>query len=488
MPSGWGALKATASQDSSVFGVDAADAPSTANGSAERRDYSHSSSRDDVDPATLGPWPDSYVVTGAPPPCGQGAPRTPNEFLNISVGTTRKNLDATGKDVIWYDITVRTTTHQWLVSKRFSDFVQVHESLRKLQLNQYMEEVQEQQRQHIADVASSPGAGSRGNESARSTSSTRNVTTLPPATIIYRYADFPPPFPSRFHIRNNMDARLVENRRLQLDNYWKGVLRYLQGLTMAAIGVKKPYSAALRSAFAVMADFLRSSSQTESTDRGLWAKEDPYAQLQPSSPSSAGGNGIGTSPARAGGAAPAFGSPLTSSAKVIFAGLDVEQQPPCKIVLESGARFTIVFFLPGVLLGDIYVDATGDRDRSVIIGGRWNGGITGLESLRDQGVFQHSALVSATTPTAASMEEGSVLGSSQCGGSDRIVSARQRLSARSGGAPQKRRGERSVLMDTLPRGDFEMVFDVPSPFERAHWYSEYEGGVLLIMWDAPAAS
>lgn len=326
-----------------------------------------------------------------------------------------------------------------------------------------------------------------------------------------------------------MAASLVEQRRLQLDVYWNGVLRYLQALTLAAIGIKKPYSAALRSAFAVMTDFLRTSSQTESTETGLWVKDDggdPYLQNNSqsnrtiggsSSPQSIGGRAGGSPNHGGGGGAMVFGSPLTTSSKMIFGGPeDDQQQPPCKIILEAKTRFTIVFFLPGVLLGDVYVDATGDRDRAVVIGGRWNRNIAGLESLREQGVFHHnndalggsgsgrsggrsiddSSLASstlhqqqqqqqrdgsndATTNTTNNNNKDKSMGSARSGG------RRTPVAGGGGGTSSRRPPERSVLMDTLPRGEFEMIFDVPLPFERAHWYSEYEGGVLLIMWDAP---
>lgn len=514
MPSGWSALKTSASQDSSVFGGDPSDAGCENRSAAGRGDLSRSSSRNEEDTASSSQYGkntsitgvspsrvESYVVTGAPPPSGQGAPRTPNEFLNVAVGTTRKNADATGKEVVWYDITVRTTTHQWLVSKRFSDFAQVHDTLRKLRLNQYFSEIQRPVGSSTTALKNGGESGRRGSESARSTSShaVDSPSVVDNDGRSYRHPDFPPPFPSRYHLRSNMDATLVENRRVQLDIYWKGVLRFLQSLTLAAIGVKKPYSAVLRSAFAVMVDFLRYSSQTEClTDTGLWVKDDdPYHHpTKPNSLSPASGaGGSGVSPVRGGGASvTAFGSPLTASSKLIFGGNEVEQQPPCKMVLEPRTRFTIIFFLPGVLLGDIYVDATSDRDRSVVIGGKWNTNITGLESLKEQGVFQHSALVSSSGGGQSVDSGNGMLSNSGANGHDdgngggASVSARQSGRRRGGGGvcvSSRGRHERSVLMDSLPRGDFEMIFDVPAPFERAHWYSEYEGGVLLIMWDAP---
>lgn len=445
MPSGWAALRNSTGDDDYPF-----EEPKSG------RSRSRGTSPDDAfdeSPVVAFPVPDTYVLNVAPPLCGQGAPKTPNEFLNISVSCARKNPDATGKEVVWYDMMVRTTTHQWTVSKRFSDLIQFHQNLKKLKLERYKSEA------FGSSVAQSADAVTRPNSNL-----SENLVGCKPF-------DWPPAFPSKFHLRGNHDPVLIEERRLQLDSFWKYVLKYLQLLTLAAIGVKKAYGPALRSAFSLVVDFLRSSSQSESTAPPLWAKDDPYSP----------GTDDPDSPQRT--RTPNCPASPLSCSKSIFGGTPEGkgENPPCKIILDPGQRFTVVLFLPGVLLSDIYVDATSERDRSVVIGGRWNPQISGVEGLREQGVFTHSSS-NANNTTArddTSLRPASEESSRSPGRSGQASEGSER--------PQRttRKLEKCVLMDTLPRGSFEMTFDVPSPFERAHWYSEYDGGVLLIMWNAP---
>lgn len=134
-------------------------------------------------------------------------------------------------------------------------------------------------------------------------------------------------------------------------------------------------------------------------------------------------------------------------------------QPRARCV-KSTKRFTIALFLPGVLLKNIYVDTTDLGDRVVTVGGCWNEHIFGIEDVRDDMRSPRNSSVSSPSPGR--------------------VTTPQQQSTGAAASPGP-----AVLADSLPTGSFEMLFEVPLPFERCHWHSDYEAGVLFLHWDAP---
>jgi hypothetical protein len=303
--------------------------------------------------------------------------------------------------------------------------------------------------------------------------------------------DIPPTFPSKFHhLRGSHSAEFVEKRRKALDLYFKGTLWFLQQLGLAAVGVaRKPYAGVLRAAFAVLVDFLRTTSQTHGAlaAPGVSDSTAPEANFEEEEQNilSMRGGGVGVG----GGGRTSSIAPLSM--------LEAAEVPRSKIIVEPGLRYTIVLFLPGVLLKEVFVETGASMaqsrrrgqphvpnagDRTITVGGTWNSGIHGLQSLREQGVFQSTGGGDSLTDRGASSELPSSAASTEREGSGegtRSILKRQSV--------QPPAVARKVLSDTLPRGSFELTFEIPLPFEKAHWYSEYDGGVLLLMWDAPQA-
>lgn len=140
----------------------------------------------------------------------------------------------------------------------------------------------------------------------------------------------------------------------------------------------------------------------------------------------------------------ASSDPLVMQSRRDF-GVNSINQPRVRCI-KTPKRFTIAMLIPGVLLRHIYVDTTEQGDRVVTIGGCWNESIMSIEDVRDE----------AKSPKAAA------------------VSSSPRDDAASG-----------IVSDTTPSGSFEMLYEIPMPFVRSHWYSEYEAGVLFLYWDTP---
>ena len=231
-----------------------------------------------------------------------------------------------------------------------------------------------------------------------------------------------PSFPSKFHL-GKQTPQFLERRRLQLEQYFQQLLLYLQKLSIAAVGERTapPYAKVLRAGFSMLCDFVRRNSTTEAV-----VEEQPVSDplIMQSRRDLLGG-----------------GPNMSSSSN----------QPKVRCI-RTPKRFTIAVFLPGVLLKNIYVDTTDLGDRVVTVGGCWNEGIFSIEDVRDD---------AARSPRAGGSNQTSGVGDA---------------STTTGG---------QLLSDTLPTGTFEMLYEVPVPFERCHWFSEYEAGVLFLHWDHP---
>ncbi|KEG14833.1 hypothetical protein DQ04_00291190 [Trypanosoma grayi] len=123
--------------------------------------------------------------------------------------------------------------------------------------------------------------------------------------------------------------------------------------------------------------------------------------------------------------------------------------PPAKIVHVPRRHFAIMLQLPGATMSTVFVDsvATAERPREIVVGGCWNGNITGLPSVLTDP--QDAGLSSTDSASAGGLEPT---------------------------------GAFKVLVDTFPSGDFQMRFEVPPPFAIDEWQSDYAAGVLFLTW------
>jgi hypothetical protein len=316
---------------------------------------------------------------------------TPNHFQNFRFTAAKMALDATAKQVAWYDIEVTTIDCVWTVVKRFSDCSSLFSSINKLKLGSFS-----------------------------------LVTRMP----------FPS-FPSKFHL-GKQSSQFIERRRSQLEVFFQQLLLYLQRLSVAAVGeqVAPPYMKVLKAGFTMLVDFSRRNSSTgvESAERGTTAGaavEDPL---------------------------------IMQSRRDLFgcSNLLASSNQPRVRLIHLAKRFSIAIFLPGVLLKNMYVDTTDLGDRVVTIGGCWNEAIFTVDDVRDD------------------------LGSPKSGFGGQGSFGQPQKNAMSGaeGSDGPAPGP-AVGFDSFPTGSFEMLHEVPLPYERCHWSSEYEAGVLFLHWDAP---
>jgi hypothetical protein len=173
---------------------------------------------------------------------------------------------------------------------------------------------------------------------------------------------------------------------------------------------------------------------------------------------------------------------LLGAANLLSTRESSDREPRVRLI-HLPKRFTIAIFLPGVLLKNVFVDTTDIGDRIVTVGGCWTDGILSADDVRDdigcpkgqdsyRGKNSGASVGEARTTTVVAT---SSLTSSHDSGNSRLLLG-------SGGSFG---GRPSVLQDSLPRGSFEMHYEVPLPYERCHWSSEYEAGVLFLHWDHP---
>ncbi|EKF27468.1 hypothetical protein MOQ_008809 [Trypanosoma cruzi marinkellei] len=78
----------------------------------------------------------SYVVHIPPPVSGPSLPATAIDIVSITLPHVRLAPDVTQKMVTWYEVLVRSATHQWSVLKRFSEFVELYKAMEKANLLQ----------------------------------------------------------------------------------------------------------------------------------------------------------------------------------------------------------------------------------------------------------------------------------------------------------------------------------------------------------------
>ncbi|EAN88442.1 hypothetical protein TcYC6_0027150 [Trypanosoma cruzi] len=78
----------------------------------------------------------SYVVHIPPPVSGPSLPANAIDIVSITLPHVRLAPDVTQKMVTWYEVLVRSATHQWSVLKRFSEFVELYKAMEKANLLQ----------------------------------------------------------------------------------------------------------------------------------------------------------------------------------------------------------------------------------------------------------------------------------------------------------------------------------------------------------------
>ena len=305
---------------------------------------------------------------GLPPTSGVMAPQSMLDVTSVNVSNARRSFDASGKEVVFYELHVQTQYHSWTVLKRFSDFETLHDTMcKRLKIDE-----------HIARF---------------------------------------PKFPSKFHV-GKQSTEFVEKRRQELERYMAIVLRGAKELatrcasktvaTNDSLGVREapPTAVAavekkLRALFVFYIEWCKTASFTHQ-DAATFAR-------------------VGSLGAATDSVANRDGNNPTS----------VGDTPPCRVVFIPSECFVVTLYLPGVQMGNVYVGPSERNRRAVVIGGSWGN--------------SHAVPVAGLSPQ--------VMDHSQ------------------------------VVLNTLPTGDFEMVFEIPHPFHPSHWTSnDFVDGVLTLVW------
>ena len=372
----------------------------------------------------------TYLVNGPPPLDGRGAPTSASCIVSVNVPTSERQQDIAGKPVVWYQVHVRTASHIWHVVKRYSDCKSLHDALSKIGVN---------------------------------------VDN----------------FPGKQFLATQDDA-FINKRRSGLDSYFRSLLYALKQMEE-----KKDHQPLLMKAaagFNIFMDFCRVSSRSNSNVVGGGAAPaDAQAKTKALLPPTGGSH---TSPAfgAASGPKPSSHShrsagsgsiPMDSRRKQdespagsIAAGrrqdshhhhhvprgpMAMSDQPHSRVLLIPKVRFVVILYLPGVSMSDVYVGPNIRDETSVVVGGEW---------ANPDLLFARIAGPTSSLPTPGT--------------------AKGRDSSGSNGSAGNRSGKlkENVLLDTVPQGEFEMVFDIPPQFDRENWKSDFAEGVLYLVWDA----
>ncbi|RNF04260.1 hypothetical protein TraAM80_05396 [Trypanosoma rangeli] len=88
--------------------------------------------------------PCGYIVHIPPPESGPSLPAIATDIASVTLPTVRVAPDVTQKMVTWYEVLVRSTTHQWSVLKRFSEFFDLYKAMEKVTLAQVAKQQLEQ--------------------------------------------------------------------------------------------------------------------------------------------------------------------------------------------------------------------------------------------------------------------------------------------------------------------------------------------------------
>ncbi|RNF26983.1 uncharacterized protein Tco025E_00788 [Trypanosoma conorhini] len=77
-----------------------------------------------------------YIVHIPPPMSGPSLPASATDIAAVTLPSVRVAPDVTQRAVTWYEVLVRSTTHQWSVMKRFSEFFDLYRAMEKMSLVQ----------------------------------------------------------------------------------------------------------------------------------------------------------------------------------------------------------------------------------------------------------------------------------------------------------------------------------------------------------------
>lgn len=431
----WGALLTdvqTGAQDEDLFG-DVSPHKQHQTGASTSATGAHSE-RESVDPSPITGGSQSgrvhrtesgssfYVINGPPPLTGPGAPTDPTAIMSVNVPYSEKQNDVSGKEVVWYHLHVRTQTHQWFVLKRYSDANTFHDSLKGvgLQLDN---------------------------------------------------------FPSKQLFAKQDDA-FIAKRREGLDMFFRGFLFTLKKMLEKSLdenGVLFNPQLQLKAmaAFGLFMDFCRVSSRSNAgavtgrTQTLLKPREPNQGANAPSTLKGGDGTSLPKPGSKSGSKIDLTDSPGTPS--IPPQPLPGHRYiPQTRVLLQPKVRFCVMMYLPGVTMADVYVGPNARDETSVVVGGKW-GAPERLFAAVTSPVAKGEPQLSSSTGAGGMTPMGSK-GNSARTGPGRLI------------GPDG--GEWSILMDTLPTDEFEMLFDIPPQFDRNDWKSDYADGVLYIVWDA----
>ena len=261
-----------------------------------------------------------------------------------------------------------------------------------------------------------------------------------------------PELPSRFTIGAQSDAS-VEKRRSQLEEYlhaWLARLTAVEASVRALIAAPTPdgekAEKKLVAALSHVVSFLRHSSVTSGT---VAPGEVPVPRH------AAWGSGAtpGVPPAPLVHDASADADDAESAAG---SAAGVGDSPKARILLRPGEVFLVMLYVPGIPMRDVYVVPNDEQPRYYIVGGRWN---------------------TLTASKSTGQVIAQVLDRLQ-GGAGASPSPKKKKAL----PPEQRLAKAEVLFDTLPLGEFEVTFEVPEPFDQERWFTDYNNGVLSVIW------